>query len=255
MLKLHIRDLDILIRIKSFFKNVGNIHIYKTFTVYRVQNKKDLINVIIPHFNNYPLITEKQNDFKIFKSILNILDKNCIDKIDLIQIIRWKASLNKGLSKDIKILFPNIIPIKRPTNLPIANIDPDWFAGFFSGEGCFSINIEKKSSYILGYAVRMKINVGQHSRDKVLINHFINLLDCGQLRETESYTEFYVSNFQDITFKVIPFFKTYEVIGVKSSDFKDFCRVADLIKEKAHLTEEGFKEIINIKSQMNRGRY
>jgi len=259
MVKLHIRDLDILKQIQYFFNNVGNIHVYKTFAVYRVQNKKDLLNEVIPHFDNYPLITEKQNDFKIFKNILNILEKTCSAsrKIDLIEIIRWKASLNKGLSKDLKTTYPYVIPIERPANLPVVKIDPIWFAGFFSGEGSFYVTITKKLSYKLGYAPRIGINVGQHSRDKVLIHQFINLFGCGQVREykNKNYVEFYVTNFHDITSKVIPFFKTYPIIGIKSLDFTDFCYIQGLIKDKAHLTKEGLLDITIIMSKMNKGRY
>lgn len=42
--------------------------------------------------------------------------------------------------------------------------------------------------------------------------------------------------------------------GVKLLDFKDFCKVATLIKEKVHLTTEGLKEIQKIKEGMNTGR-
>lgn len=44
----------------------------------------------------------------------------------------------------------------------------------------------------------MIIIIGQHSRDRILINHFINLFDSGYLIETDSYIEFRVSNFKDI---------------------------------------------------------
>jgi hypothetical protein len=37
-------------------------------------------------------------------------------------------------------------------------------------------------------------------------------------------------------------------------DHRDFLKVALLMKEKAHLTEEGMSKICQIKSGMNRGR-
>jgi hypothetical protein len=41
---------------------------------------------------------------------------------------------------------------------------------------------------------------------------------------------------------------------VKALDFADFCEVAELIKNKVHLTSEGLKKIHIIKAGMNRGR-
>ena len=42
--------------------------------------------------------------------------------------------------------------------------------------------------------------------------------------------------------------------GVKSKDFYDFKRAAELMKNGAHLTPEGLEEIRLIKMGMNRGR-
>ena len=42
--------------------------------------------------------------------------------------------------------------------------------------------------------------------------------------------------------------------GVKYEDFKDFCLVAEMMKENKHLTSEGLEQIRKIKVGMNRGR-
>jgi hypothetical protein len=55
--------------------------------------------------------------------------------------------------------------------------------------------------------------------------------------------------------KIIPFFDKYPLQGDKSLDYADFKRAAAIIKAKGHLTEEGFNQILVIKSLMNKGRY
>lgn len=54
-------------------------------------------------------------------------------------------------------------------------------------------------------------------------------------------------------YKIIPFFEKYLIQGNKSFDFEDLKKMANIIKNKEHLTLEGFNNIINIKSGMNRG--
>lgn len=49
-------------------------------------------------------------------------------------------------------------------------------------------------------------------------------------------------------------FNSYPLIGVKSRDFQDFCRVVELMKNKVHLTQEGIVQIRDIKVGMNIGR-
>ena len=67
------------------------------------------------------------------------------------------------------------------------------------------------------------------------------------------------------TIELIPLFEKYPVLGIKSQDFLDFKKAAELIKNKAHLEESGLAKILLIKSirlpppkggrpGMNRGR-
>lgn len=41
---------------------------------------------------------------------------------------------------------------------------------------------------------------------------------------------------------------------INLADYKDFCKVSQIIQSKAHLTKEGLDRIDQIKSGMNRGR-
>lgn len=58
--------------------------------------------------------------------------------------------------------------------------------------------------------------------------------------------------FKDIDKKINPFFEKYSI--QKLLDFKDFCKVANLINKKAHLTTFFVNQIRIIKECMNSGR-
>ena len=62
------------------------------------------------------------------------------------------------------------------------------------------------------------------------------------------------TKFNDLHEKILPFFRKYPLIGVKSLNFADWCKAMEIIKTKAHLTEEGFNEILKIKEGMNKKR-
>ncbi|CAG8962395.1 hypothetical protein HYFRA_00013626 [Hymenoscyphus fraxineus] len=49
---------------------------------------------------------------------------------------------------------------------------------------------------------------------------------------------------RDIDLKIIPFFKQYPIIGIKSLDLSDFSEVVDIVRVKQHLTEEGLAKIL-----------
>jgi hypothetical protein len=67
-LALHEKDRDLLEQIKIYF-GVGYITQHGKNTLqYRVKSVKDLI-FIVEHFEKYPLITQKQADYLLFKQI------------------------------------------------------------------------------------------------------------------------------------------------------------------------------------------
>jgi len=83
--------------------------------VFSVQSYRDIANVIIPHFDKYPLITQKKADYLLFKQAINLLNLNVQSNIEGIRdIIGIKASMNLGLSDGLKLQFPTVIPVIRP---------------------------------------------------------------------------------------------------------------------------------------------
>ena len=94
----------------------------------------------------------------------------------------------------------------------------------------------------------------QHSRDEQLLVSLVNFLGCGSVSKDRDAFNFKVTNFWDIENKIIPLFNKYPILGIKSKDFKDFCLVVELMKDKAHLTKEGLEQIRQIKADTNKKR-
>lgn len=97
------KDLPILEQIYNIF-SVGSIA-YKAKTQsfhYKLQSPSDL-QIIINHFKQFSLITQKQADFKLFLQVYYlILAKEHLTENGLRQIIAIKASINRGLPDVLK---------------------------------------------------------------------------------------------------------------------------------------------------------
>jgi hypothetical protein len=117
----------------------------------------------------------------------------------------------------------------------------------------FFVSIFISSTYKLGEAVILKFQIAQHSRDSELMKSLVTNFECGRIELNLGRSAVYlvVTKFKDITEKIILFFDKYPLQGVKVLDFSDFKRVAELMKNKAHLTEQGLCQIRSIKSKMN----
>lgn len=250
---LHVKDVDLLYRIKDFY-GVGNVNKYSEFAVYKVDSREDLLNKIIPHFDKYPLITQKWSDYILFKEVLNLIYNKKITLELFKKILNIKSSHNKGLSQELLELFPATSPVIRPV-VPSQEIqDPNWLTGFVDGDGCFFVKISKSSSSKLGYKINLQLSVRQHNRDVELLKSFINYLNCGNIYESPGVAEYRVSKISDILEKIIPFFKENPLQGDKILNFEDFIKVSKMCANKEHLTSEGLKKIQEIKSGMNTGR-
>ena len=256
---LHNKNNAILEQISKFF-GVGKI--YKQgpeLLQWKVQSFSELERVI-KHFNKFSLRTKKLADLKLFIMVYEIMRrKEHLTENGLCKIVAIRAAMNLGLSDVLKKAFPDVIPVVRPENPPLRIgkgeiIYPHWLAGFTTGEACFYINIRNSKTHSIRFRVQLFFIIVQHERDENLMRSLINFFNCGEVYKKGETFHFQVSKFDDITQKIIPFFKKYPIHGMKALDFHDWCKAAELIMDKKHLTAEGLEKIKKIKAGINRVR-
>ena len=147
-------------------------------------------------------------------------------------------------------MFPETIPVPRPSKETCLIPHPQWLVGFTSGEGNFSVSLDK------GTYKSLLFKITQHKIDEELLIAIKEYFNCGYcyLRKAENIVDFKVTKFSDINQIIIPFFTNSPVLGVKFLDFKNWCLVSEMVTKKEHLLEEGAIKIIKIQKGMNRGR-
>lgn len=74
-----------------------------------------------------------------------------------------------------------------------------------------------------------------------MLKSFIEYFYCGNyyLRYTQDVGDFIVTKFVDINEKI----GKYPIYGVKDLDYKDICKIGELMKNKAHLTTSGLEQL------------
>jgi hypothetical protein len=83
--------------------------------IFSVNGLKDLTTIIIPHFLKYGLLSQKAADFILFTRVVELMNtKDHLILEGLKKIINIKASMNLGLSENLKSEFKNFIPVDRP---------------------------------------------------------------------------------------------------------------------------------------------
>ena len=260
-IKMHEKDRALIKSIQDFFGGIGYISKpnNNSMVEFRVSTLKDIINVILPHFDNYPLITKKHSDYVLFKQVVLLMlnkEHNTLEGIK--KIVNIKASLNLGLSKELKEAFPDTILTKQPEesleyNTVYNNLSPEWVAGFSTGESNFFITLQKSKTKS-GLATSLRFSIAQHSRDLLLLESFVKFFGCGYLAKynNRSVYEFIVTKIDHIVEHIIPFFEKHPIVGSKHLNFLDFKSAANIIKNKQHLNADrvGLEQILNLKNRI-----
>ena len=130
-----------------------------------------------------------------------------------------------------------------------------WIVGFVDGEGCFSVSIFKNRTSKCGYQVMPEFVVTQGAKSLESLKIIKDFFGCGAIyinrrydNHKENIYRFCVRNFKDLNEKIIPFFKTNELLTYKKRDFKIFCRAIEMISNRQHLTLEGIDKMRQLKN-------
>lgn len=229
-------------------KNVKNNTAYYTVTKFR-----DIVDVVIPHFFKYPLVSKKALDFHLFCSIVEVMStKGHLTMEGLSKIVSFKAGMNNGLTPSLISAFTNVKP-----NVPIIKfnyvIADAWLIGFIAGEGCFSI-LPQKNHF------RTKFHITQHSRDLVLLEAIKSHIGIGYIysnNNNNNVTNYAVTSVNDCFNYILPFLDKNPLPEScnKLRRWRKFFKALALLKEivelinyKGHLTNEGRLHILNLKS-------
>ena len=121
-IELHIRDVKLIYKIKELL-GIGtvtfrNSDLRSKTVIYRVRSKSHLINIILPIFDKYPLLTNKQYDYLNFRACLI---KNII------------------LYQDLPIYNRPTLPIKNHIEILNTSYFQYWLIGFIEAEGSFNV--------------------------------------------------------------------------------------------------------------------
>lgn len=229
----HESDSYILHAIKNFFLGIGSIRKIGLYYYYKVESFKEINEIIIPHFNNYPLLTKnKFKSFYLLKRCIDFMkDNKGMNKKQLLNLLRYKASFKSGLKSKIFETYQDIIPLdqKDIPYLPTQKINPYWLAGFVAADGSFGVY--RIGGKYKNYGCTFRIS--QDKIDELLLGNIADFLGCGKISRSKSgMRDLGVFAISDHNTIIIPFFSKYKICTSKEKDFKYFCEIVDIFNKK-----------------------
>lgn len=112
---LHSKDRLLLERIQNYFCGIGVISEHGSNVIHYTVTKNRDIAKIIEHFDKYPIITQKLANYILFKQAFEIISRKEHFTVEgFKKLVAIRASINLGISEDLKASLPNVDPAKRP---------------------------------------------------------------------------------------------------------------------------------------------
>lgn len=250
---LHNRDFFLLQKIQYFFGGVGNIYINskKDVVEYKVTKLKDL-DIIIRHFEKYPLQSAKSIDYKLWKECIELIKaKAHLTQSGLEKIVSIRAVINQGLSEKLKNYFQNVVPKIRPVyQINKISLNPYWVTGFSDGDSSFYAPINDNTNQI-----RVVYSISLNERELPLLKKIQSFFyGIGYIGKDVNNQAFYykVSRREDISSIIIEHFNYYPLISKKFKDFTIWLQIVKLMELRNHLTPEGLIKIKFLKNKLNK---
>ena len=132
-------------------------------------------------------------------------------------------------------------------------LNPWFVTGFTDAEGCFGLYIYKNANYKTGWFISLVFKVSLHEKDKIILEQIKKYFGVGEITSHGSTSLNYsVRSHKDLQI-IIDYFYKFLLITNKLNDYKLFKLAYILILKKEHLTLEGIKKLVSIKSSMNLG--
>jgi LAGLIDADG endonuclease len=135
----------------------------------------------------------------------------------------------------------------------------DYLSGYVDGEGSFHVAVQRNPSAKFGWQLVPEFHVSQNPERASILELLRVQLGCGRVRpnagrgKRDKSLVFVVRKRDDLLMKVIPFFEHHPILSEKRLEFETFALIVRAMDRREHLTQEGFKRLLQLAVRMNGG--
>lgn len=136
-------------------------------------------------------------------------------------------------------------------------LPPYYVSGFVDGEGSFCVNITQHQTLKRRIEVRPMFEIELRADDTAILEKIVATIGCGRIYDCaydrygwHPHVKLKVTKIADLLDFVIPFFDKYELQAKKKMVYQLFRKIVLLIRDKAHLTDVGYEQIIRLRDEM-----
>lgn len=197
---------------------------------YRIRDRQTIINVILPIFDKYTLLTSKQFHYQLFRKAILLYSDSTLsieDKNKQLTILKSQVIPTNFISSAWDSLhFP--MTVDQVKNI----ISKDWLVGFTEAEGSFYLLKKGPKRIVHMFEITQKL-------DKILLDA-ISLLLPMKVYEKKTYVTCVTTNHKSIG-EIIHYFQN-TMKGMKSLEYR--------IWSRSYSKDLSYEELEKIRKQM-----
>lgn len=228
-------DYELLCLIKTYFGGIGSITCYQAVCVYSVVGL-DSINVIITHFNKYPLQSNKFVYFLLLCEVIKFSDSH------LMKFIHTKST-EPSLIDYLKVKYSDYPALIEKYFDNRKDLDSNWILGFLQSNAKFINKVTVNEFGVKTLQHKFLMSSINYS-DLMLFNFIAEHIGCTDYINRVSntiYHEMSIENLETLNNVVIPFFQTHQIYGSLYLDFQVFSNdvfIANLVNKRVLLESD-----------------
>jgi len=212
------------LRILNYIKSqlgIGNINTNKlNMSSYKVTKLEHIGKYIIPIFDKYPLLTNKQLNYERFKKAYYIMVNNNLSNLEKnskLNEIKLEKLNFSNISPKFNVSFENLNNldyIEKNINNLSKFVSKPWIIGFIEAEGSFYITKKDTNRYEMGFGLTQKLDPYILYCLKYILN-----LKCN-IRKKTNYNYYILDTIIKLDIlNIIDYFEN-TMKGMKSFEFK-----------------------------------
>lgn len=259
-----IREKDTIIQLHKYL-GVGKLYYSRNEITIIVRSLAELLNVIIPHFDAYPVRGHKYTAYITFKQVvlsmnsgkhltasgfLQILDLCYFANYTSQRTLETKQAIVNKVIRSVPRGSIQYEPITISTKNITENspINPDYLVGLVDGDGSFNFGFKSDRRRIVP-----NFTIVQGIEDRSVLEDVQSYLGCGKVYDLKSQTVRYqVESVSELVNNVLPVFKENEFNTSKKDYFNNTAEAWCILATEGIKKDCNLIKVVELVYSMNR---
>lgn len=155
---------------------------------------------------------------------------------------------------------PELAHPMRKEQIHLQELHPHYVAGFIDGEGSFSVSIGRRRrdyKHPRTIEVRPEFAIELRADDGEILERILVTIGCGKIYDCSydrygwyPHRKYKITSVKELISHLFPFLDKYPLQAKKAKVYHLFKEVVLMYARKEHLTERGFKKVMELRDQM-----